>query len=145
MTYQRTMPSTDVVLHGVDSSNKPEEIKSTSGALNVDIGTIPSQRNYGSANGYSVIRDEVNMTRVTTIGSDVTISSAPAHLVGIIGEEASTTIVLVKDGAATVASLAAGAIPLAGGVNFHGARCETSLVVNVASTGKNLLVLWRPI
>lgn len=83
------------------------------------------------------------MTRVTTIGSDVVISSGPALLFGIIGEESSTTAVTLKDGATTVASLAAGAIPLVGGVDFYGARFADTLTINIAATGKNLIVFWR--
>lgn len=97
-----------------------------------------------TANRFGNEIPQCEITRVTTIGSDVTISDNPATLVAIFGEQASTSIVTLKDGPNTVAALAVGAIPLAGGVNFYGARFENSLIVNVAVTGVNLLVLWNP-
>lgn len=90
----------------------------------------------------------VNTTRVTTIGSDVTISGGSIALHRIIGEEASTAAVLLKTAEAspvTKASLAPGAVPLAGGVNFGGAEFPLGLIVNIAVTGKNLLVVWSPV
>lgn len=99
----------------------------------------------GTANAFAVACPECSMTRVTTIGSDVTISSGPCLLFGIRGEAASTTVVTVKDGATTKAALASGAIPLAGEVDFKGAKFVTSLVVNIAATGQNIVVFWRPL
>lgn len=91
---------------------------------------------------------QVNMTRVTTIGSDVTISGGSIALHKIIGEEASTTVVTLKTAEASPATkgvFATGAIPLAGGVDFGGAEFPLGLIVNIAATGKNLLVVWSPL
>lgn len=90
------------------------------------------------------------LTRVTTVdGSNVLINNgAPVKLLTIKGEEASTTVVTLKDNAgtpATVAVLSVGAIPLAGQLYFHGAEFPLGLNISIAATGKNLLVIWEPV
>ncbi len=91
----------------------------------------------------------VKITRVTTVdGNNVLISAGAIKLHRIIGEEASTTVVTLKNNAAspaTVAALAAGAIPLAGGVSFEGVDFPLGMNIAIAATGKNLLVVWSPL
>lgn len=96
--------------------------------------------------GLNQVTERVEMTRVSTLGSDVTIHDGPAELVALVGEGASGSVVTLKDGATTKASLPAGMVPLGGELPFHSARFDASLVVNIAATGGvNLIALWRPI
>lgn len=87
------------------------------------------------------------ITRITTVnGTDVSINGgAPVALLGLIGDAANTTAVTIKDGATTISVLAAGAIPLAGGVGFGGAEFRAGLIINIAATGIPLVVVWSPL
>lgn len=93
--------------------------------------------------------DNVQLQRVTTIGSDVKIEGGkPVRLYGLKGEVASTTVVTLKDNASTpntVAVLAAGVIGLTETVDFMGAAFPLGMNINITAGGGNVLVLWAPL
>lgn len=94
--------------------------------------------------------DHVQMTRVTTVdGTNVLINlGQPLRLYGLKGEEASTTVVTLKNNLATpgtVAVLAVGALSLDRTVDFKGVSFRTGMNISIAATGKNVLVFWAPL
>lgn len=84
-----------------------------------------------------------NMTRVTTIGSDVIISGGAIKVNSIQTEASGSTIITLKDSAATTRAVLT--IPNnTVTYKLHGAEFPLGLTVNIAATGQNILVIWSP-
>lgn len=84
-----------------------------------------------------------NMTRVTTIGSDVIISGGAIKVNSIQTEAGGSTTITLKDSAATtlaVLNISSNTITY----KLHGAEFPLGLTVNIAATGQNILVIWSP-
>lgn len=77
---------------------------------------------------------DVKISRITTTGSDQTVTTGPAKLLGIKMESAGDFI--LKDGSTTRMSLTG----WDGSLDFKGAQFTTSLVVNLSAG--SCVVLW---
>jgi hypothetical protein len=103
---------------------------------------LANERNVGTANQYGVAIPECNMTLIAAGVTDSAVSSGvPAILLGIIMHTSQTGALTIKDGATTICSVTPGANVH---TDFHGGRCETSLVITTAASAA-CTVLWRPI
>ena len=93
-----------------------------------------------------LVQEQCEYSVVDLSDNTTTIYTGPCILLGThVNTVLSAHIVLITDGATTVASMPASTA--AGTDNdYHGLRCETSLIVNPddSSTG-SLLVMWRKV
>jgi|GEM_PF-3313303 len=129
-----------------DDSSTVRGIKETGQALHTsEQGLIAGEHNQESAeNGWLATREECNGTYLAdgTITAQ-TVSSAPAHLMGIIIQQALAGTLTLTDSATNKLVLPA-ATP-AGFIDFKAMRFETNLIVTLANAADDILVLWRPI
>jgi hypothetical protein len=122
----------------------------SSGNLKASIETnIAGERNVSSStNSYLVVKQECNITR-TSGTSEVLVSAAPVHVLGIIAESATAGTCTLRDAAATGGGTTGYTVTTLASVtprdwDLKGARMETGLTYQVG-TGGNYLILWRPI
>lgn len=129
--------------------------RGTDGAGHVTQATlIAGERNPGSAsNSYLVVKPESNATRADIGTTETLITDAPAHLVGIIPNDANTGYLDVIDAAA----IASGNTPVlrvnlgdggaAGVALLTGVaiRFENGICVDGENAACDVTILWRPI
>lgn len=110
---------------------------------------MPAVRNAGLSSEYSIERNECNGSILDASAAAQAISGgAPAHLQGIIINTVLAGTITISGltnvtGTATDIVLAAGTA--VGFIDFKGARCETALIVQLATATDDVVILWRPI
>lgn len=129
--------------------------KITNGAGEVTQSTlIAGERNPDSAsNGHIVVRPESNATRADIGTTETLITNAPAHLLGVIPNDANTGYLDLIDAAAT----GSGSTPVmrvnlgdggaAGVAMLTGiaVRFENGICVDGENAACDVTILWRPI
>ncbi|MCB0247974.1 MAG: hypothetical protein KDI07_05300 [Anaerolineae bacterium] len=127
----------------------------TNGAEDAYLSTLISgERNPDSAtNSYLVVKPEANATRADIGTTETLITAAPAHLLGVIPNDANTGYLDIIDAAATASGNtpvfrvnlgdggAAGVAMLTG----IAARFENGICVDGEDVACDVTILWRPI
>lgn len=116
--------------------------------VNLDT-AIAGERNPDSATAsYLVVRQECNVTRCDIDTTETLVTSAPCHVLAVIGNDGNTGYTDLIDAAAT----GGGSTPKArvnagdgGTVHLYGARFENGLCVDGESAGHDVTILWRAI
>ncbi len=130
-----------LVLRGVDAGD---------GTAVLDIPVIAGERNASNeTNSYLVTRPEASATRADTGTTELLITEAPAHLLGIIPNDANTGYVAVRDASAISGASTPIMLPNLGdaGIGLTGMaiRCENGITVQGENAACDVTVLWRPI
>lgn len=110
---------------------------------------LAGERNVDSATAsYIVVRNECNITRLDIDTTETLVTSAPCHVLAVIGNEGNTGYTDLIDASVTASGntpqircdVAAGS-----SLNLHASRFENGLSVDGESAGHDVSILWRPI
>ena len=128
-----------------------EQIAQTSGGKAAGLISHPDafaqERNAGTSNQYGVGVDECNYHAWATATGDEQVSAAPALVFGVLVTVAITGTINIEDGTDDTGTVVL-TIPTTTAVgtffDLKGAKFNTGIFIDDASTVGSIVVLWRP-
>lgn len=118
----------------------------SSGNDYLHIGALANERNIGTANEYSVAVPECNYHSWVTATNDEQVSATPALVFGVLVNVATTGTINIEDGTddtgTNVLTIPTGT---AAGTFFNlcGAKFNTGIFIDDASTAGEITIFWR--